>query len=101
MPLRNLDQVQAGVHMLAGRTLKRTAKDYGERTIGPLVEVLKRANGFEDLQSQMSQSLFTRMDHQVVAGAIARTGVQAALIGRTAAIPVKKATGNRQQATGK
>lgn len=95
MPLRNHKAVMAGVEMLEGRAVKRMGKAYRERTIGPLVEVLQRANGFEDLQSQISNSLLTRMDTSVVANAVAETGVQAALIGRTAAMPLKKPRGKK------
>ena len=91
MPLKSHKAVLAGVDKLAGRALGRAAKAYRRKTIDPLVRAMEKAKSYEGLKRALSAQRLQDMDPEPMAEALASAGVNAALIGRTAAtLPITR-----------
>ena len=101
MPLRSHKGVLAGIDKLAGRALGRAAKEYRRASIDPLLAAVEKAKSLEGVKRALSAQRLKDMDVEPIAEALATAGINAALIGRTAATPKRmKAEGGKRKDEG-
>jgi hypothetical protein len=83
---RSNKEVQAGIEVLAGRSVARMAKGY-RRDINPLIAAIKKAKSPEGLKRALGPTRLKEMGTTAEASALADCLTQVALIGRVAATP--------------
>ena len=89
MALSNQTQVMANMDAMAGKAMGKVAKRYRKETIGPLVGALGKAKSPSDLLRRLNPALLRRMKSDALEGAATEVQVQAAMIGRTTAMPAE------------
>lgn len=83
---RTTKEVQAGIELLAGRSVARMKQGY-RRDIDPLIEAIERAKSPAGLKRALGPTRLKEMGTTAEAEALADCATQAALIGRVAAMP--------------
>jgi len=84
---------------MAGATVRKHQAAIRREVVEPIAEAIEKATSLADLKRRLGSGLLRRMGTEAVETALGEASVQAALIGRTAAAPVEKKKGLREQGT--
>lgn len=80
---------------MAGKRAGKIARSYQSSVIGPLVKRIEKAKSLKKLLAALGPGLLTDMKTDALEEALTETTVQAALVGRTSALPGRQ-TSKRQ-----